>query len=80
MKENIKLFLTAVLQVFFVSMNVTFISHGKYPQMAITGFLISFIWSFNIKKIAFGGFTQQVIYSTGACIGTVIGYAISHHL
>lgn len=80
MKNKISLFLTALLQVTFVAMNVTFISEKKILPMLITGFLISLIWTFNVKKVAFGTNWDRVIYAVGAMCGTGIGYLISHSL
>jgi len=78
--NNIKidLFLTGLLQVTFVAMNVSFIAHKRIVPMLITGFIISMIWTFNIKKIAIGGMTDRITYSFGAMIGTGLGFLISN--
>jgi len=78
MKDQIKLFLTGFLQVTFVSMNVVFISKGMITPMLITGWLISFIWTLNVKKVAFGTWRDRIIYSTGAMLGTGLGYFLSN--
>lgn len=78
MKDKIKLFTTAFLQVTFVSMNVVFISKNLVLPMILTGFLISFLWSSNVRKIAFGGMRDRIYYASGAAIGTYFGYVISH--
>jgi hypothetical protein len=31
------------------------------------------IWSFNIKRLAFGSKTDRIIYALGATIGSIIG-------
>jgi hypothetical protein len=46
------------------------------PGIAVVGFLISFIWSFNVKKIAFGGMADRVVYSMGASAGAVCGLMV----
>lgn len=74
------LFLTAVLQVFFVAMNVIFISNKMWIPLLITGFCISFVWTLNVKKVAFGGWTDRFIYSFGAMLGTGIGVLVSNHI
>lgn len=76
----IKLFLTAMLQVTFVAMNVLFISKGMWIPMLITGFMISLIWTLNVKKIAFGGWMDRFVYATGAMCGTGIGYFLSSYI
>jgi hypothetical protein len=74
MKDRVLLFLTAAMQVCFISMNTVFISKGKVPHMLIAGFIISLIWSFNIKKIAIGNNIDRLVYSFGALLGTGVGY------
>jgi hypothetical protein len=68
-----KLFLTGFFQVIFVAMNTVFIAHYFLWANAITAFMISLIWTFNVKKIAFGGVADQWVYATGAMIGSVLG-------
>ena len=77
-KDRWKLFITALCQVTFVAMNVSFISKGQIIAMLLTGFMISLIWSFNVKKVAFGTLTDRLIYAFGAMAGTGIGFYISH--
>jgi hypothetical protein len=79
MKTRIYLFLTALIQVMLVSMNVIFITYHHVLAMVLTGFSISIIWTFNVKKIAFGSLTDRIIYATGASIGTLTGYYLSNY-
>lgn len=74
---NWKLFFTALLQVCFVAMNVTFISKGYVILLALTAFGISMFWSSNVRQIAFGGIKDRLTYSIGAMTGTVLGYYLS---
>lgn len=69
-----KLFITGFLQVFFVVINTYFISKGYLLGIIICGFIISFIWSHNVKKIAFGSEYDRFIYSLGAMSGSLIAY------
>lgn len=80
MKNRIILFLTALLQVTFVSMNVIFIANGKILLLTLTGFMISFIWTLNVKKVAFGTWIDRFVYAFGAMLGTLIGYYLSNYL
>lgn len=77
-KNKYQLFLTALFQVTFVAMNVTFIARAMIIPMLLTGFMISLIWTLNVKKVAFGGWTDRITYATGAMVGTGFGYYISH--
>lgn len=74
------LFLTGMLQVTFVAMNVTFISKGLIIPMLITGFMISLIWTLNVKRIAIGNWLDRLTYANGAMFGTGIGYFISQYI
>ena len=69
-----KLFTTGFLQVFFVVINTYFISKGYLLGIIICGFIISFIWSHNVKKIAFGSEYDRFIYSLGAMTGSLTAY------
>lgn len=79
-KQKWVLFVTAMVQVMFVSMNVTFIAHGKIIPMLLTGFMISLIWTINVKRVALGNWLDRVTYANGAMFGTGIGYFISKYL
>lgn len=61
-------------------MNVTFISKGMIIPMLLTGFLISWIWTFNIKRIAISSLSQSTVYAFGAMVGTGLGYITAHLL
>ncbi len=74
------LFLTAFLQVALVASNVTFIAYKMWISLAITGFLISFVWTLNVKRISIGSWTDRFIYSFGAMLGTICGVALSNFL
>jgi len=71
------LFLTGFLQVFLVTVQTYFISKYFVPGVFIVGFLISFVWSWNVKKIAFGTKLDRIVYSLGAACGAVIGLVLS---
>jgi hypothetical protein len=75
-----KLFSTGFLQVFFVAVNTFFISNGYYVGVLICGFLISIIWSFNVKRVAFGTNTDRLIYATGAGLGSLLGLGASQYI
>ena len=76
------LFLTGFIQVIFVSINTwqianqTKIDRGLLPILGV-GFMISFVWSFNVKRVAFGGWEDRILYALGAGLGTIAGVTIS---
>lgn len=61
-----QLFVTGFAQVFLVTVQTYFISKLFYIGVLIVGFLISLVWSWNVKKIAFGSRLDRIIYSFGA--------------
>jgi hypothetical protein len=77
-QSKIKLFLTGFAQVIFVAGNTVFISESELLPNFITGFMISLIWTYNVKKIAFGSNGDRFAYATGAAIGSVAGSIIAH--
>jgi len=42
----------------------------------VVGFLISFLWTFNVKKVAFGNTYNRTFYALGAATGSAIGVLI----
>jgi hypothetical protein len=72
------LFLTAYIQVLLVAVNTWQISHQKYVGAVIVGFLISLVWSFNVKRVAFATWNERIVYSVGAGLGTISGLFASH--
>lgn len=78
MRNKIYLAATGFAQVFFVSVNTYFLAKGFYLGVLVAAFLISLIWSFNVKKVAFGSLRERLIYSTGAALGSVAGLYFSN--
>jgi hypothetical protein len=75
--SQIKLFFRAVLQVTLVALNTYQVANGHYIGAIIVGFLISLVWTFNVKSAAFGSIIDKLIYATGAAVGTGIGLLFS---
>ena len=72
-----KLFITGFTQVFFVAINTYFLSKEFYIGVFICGFIISLIWSWNVKKVAFGTFKDRLFYALGAGFGSLLGLIVS---
>lgn len=73
MKLHAQLFITGFIQVVLVVINTYQIAHNKYVGIVFIGFLISLVWSYNVKKIAFGSLSDRLIYATGAAVGSITG-------
>lgn len=67
------LFVTGFLQVIFVAANTVFITRFQLVHATVTSFLISMIWTFNVKRIAFGDMRDRYAYASGAALGCLVG-------
>lgn len=67
------IFMTAFLHVFLISVNTIFLARNFYPGVAVAGFMISYLWVGNVKKIHVATRPERLIYSTGAMIGGLTG-------
>ena len=72
--DRIKLFTTGFTQVFLVVLNTYFITREFLFGILARGFLISFVWSHNVKKVAFGSEWDRIIYSLGAMTGSILAF------
>ncbi len=75
--QRFSLFITGFIQVFLVVANTYFVSKGFYLGVGAMGFLISLVWSFNVKRVVLGTMQDRLVYSAGAALGSVAGLYIS---
>ena len=75
--SKFKLACTGALQVFFVAINTVFMQHSFDIGIIICAFIISLIWSLNVKRVAFGDWSDRIAYATGAAVGCWLGFKIS---
>lgn len=68
---------TGALQVTFVAANTVFISRHDLLAAFITSFAISLIWTFNVKRVAFGDNADRIAYAGGAAIGCAFGMSVA---
>lgn len=80
MKNYLKLFSTGLVQVFFVAINTYFLSRELAIAVFTTSFIISWIWSYNVKKVVFGSKKDRLFYALGAATGSSIGLGMSKFL
>lgn len=71
--KKIKVLIFSFIQVYFVCLNIIFINSKNLILIFISSFSINIIWSFNIKKIAFGNNYDRLIYAFGAAFGSIAG-------
>lgn len=73
-----RLIATGFLQVLLVAVNTVLLARANYIGVTAVSFLISFVWSHNIKKVAFGGMADRLLYSTGAALGGLSGLLLGN--
>jgi len=66
--------------VFLVAANTLFISKVFYIGIGIAGFMISFFWTYNVKRISIGSFKDRIFYCTGAMMGGLLGVFIANKI
>ena len=72
-----KLYATGMIQVALVTVQTWFIARQFWPGIGIVGFLISYVWTYNVKRIAVGCMGERVVYSAGAATGALGGLWIA---
>lgn len=77
-KNNIRLFINGFLYVFLLSGNTYCIAKLWWIGIAVFGFLISFLWTVNVKRVAASSITSRVAYAGGAMFGGLAGVALMH--
>ena len=75
--KRIKIFLTAYIQVCLIAIQTVFLARNAVLGVAVAGFLISFVWTFNVRNVAFSGLAEKLIYSSGASLGGVSGLLLT---
>lgn len=73
MNNSLILFRNGFMYVFLLSANTLAISRLFWVGIAVFGFLISFLWSANVKRAAVSTFTNRVAYAAGAMLGGLCG-------
>lgn len=73
----IKLYFTGLVQVALVSLNTVLLASGRTGLSIGVAFLISYVWTFNVKRAAFGSQGEKLIYSAGAASGAAVGLYIA---
>ena len=73
MRTNARNFTTGLFQVCLVVTNTWQIANDKYLGAIIVGFLISLVWTLNVRTAAFGTIAHRLSYCIGAASGTAIG-------
>jgi len=71
-----RLFGQGAIYVGLQATNIVQLARHQYAGAFVVGFLISWLWSWNVKGVVFRSGWGGVIYALGAAVGTVIGMLI----
>lgn len=80
LKGRWKLAATGFVQVIFVAANTVFISRYELVGNLLTAFAISLVWTYNVKRVAFGDAADRWFYAGGAALGSVSGTILASAL
>ena len=69
MKALLFLFFTGYIQIALVAFNTWQIAHQKWISAMFVSFIISVVWTFNVKSIAIGKWAERIVYSLGCALG-----------
>ena len=75
--NTIKPITTGFFQVFFVAINTVFIQAGYTVGILAISFLISLIWTINVRQ-AMKDWNTRLLYCLGASVGSLSGWWISN--
>uniref|UniRef100_UPI0032177FB3 hypothetical protein n=1 Tax=uncultured Draconibacterium sp. TaxID=1573823 RepID=UPI0032177FB3 len=80
MKKDLRLFKNGFVYVFLVSANTFCIATLFWAGIVLFGFLISFLWAANVKRISTSNIIDRIIYASGAMFGGLLGVWLSNFL
>ena len=73
---NWQLFKTGFLYVFLLSANTLAIARLFWVGIAVFGFLISYLWTVNVRRVTVSTRANRLAYAMGAMLGGVAGVFI----
>ena len=73
MDKDFRLFANGFFYVFLVSANTYCIAKLFWIGIALFGFLISLLWTVNVRRIVASNVIERFIYAMGACTGGLLG-------
>ena len=75
-----KLFLMAFAQVFIVSAQTYMIAKMLWVGIVIGSFMLNYLWCCNVCSVHASSQRERLVYSSGACIGALLGVWIVSQL
>ena len=75
-----QLFGTGFIQVLFVAANTAFIAAYALLGNLLTAFAISWVWTYNVRRVVFGDNKDRLAYAVGAALGSVTGTVVANIL
>ena len=72
-RSALQLFAQGIVYVGLQAANVVQLAKHHYVGAFVVGFLISLLWSWNVRGVAFRSGWGGVVYAAGAAVGTIAG-------
>lgn len=69
--------LIPMVQVAAVAANTVFLQANAVAAILISSYLISYTWTRNVKRLAFGTELDRHVYAASCMIGAAIGWAVA---
>jgi len=76
-KRYILIFIAPYVQIMFVAINTILMVEHMVTLVFINTFLLNLIWTYNVKRVAFGNMTVNITYALGASCGSITGMYIA---
>jgi hypothetical protein len=66
--------------ILFATLSTWFTAHDHYVSAIATGFVLSLLWTMNIKQIAMGKWRERFIHAFGGVFGTASAFVLANLL
>jgi hypothetical protein len=77
MRNKIELFIMGFIQIFCIVLNTYLICHNYMEIAIISQFFVTFVWTYNVKKISISSLSDRICHASGATFGSGAMYLIS---
>lgn len=71
--NRLSLFFAGSIYVFLIAINTVFITKNMLWGIFLSGFVISFFWTLNVRKVVCSSFIDQIYYGLGGATGCLLG-------
>lgn len=66
--------------ILFATLSTWFVAHDRYLLAILAGFILSIMWTINIKQIALGKWKERFVHAFGGAFGTASAFVMTNFL